>query len=213
VTRKKSLSSHISRKDPADDEFDKAVDEFHGGSDRVAAILGAALVENNLIKAIESHLSDGSDKGALFHDESSPFGTFKRKIVAVKAMGIVPTEMAADLDIIRDIRNQFAHALISVDFENEHIMRRCDALRSYNFTLPDRSVTETRIRFEKACWGISTFLLRKALDRIEVQKAIEEAKLKPRKMPLTLGDLVSAGLVRAPEVLNDGETVEGGVED
>jgi hypothetical protein len=162
---KKSLSSHLSRRDPDDAEFEQVINEIHKGSDRVAAIMAAAYVDSNLAKLISASLADGSDSRALFHDEGAPFGTFKRKIVAGLAMGLFPQKVADDLDRIRDIRNQFAHALLSLNFENEHIKRECGKLGNYRYRLRRRQkVGSTRLRFEKACWAIGLAMITKAND-------------------------------------------------
>jgi hypothetical protein len=170
MTKSKSLSAHISRRDPNEEEFDAAIEEFHNGTDRVAGIMGAALVENNLIKAIKSALEDSEDLGALFHEESAPFGTFKARTVAGKALGLFGKEVADDLDLIRDIRNQFAHALLSLTFENEHIRRRCAKLTEYKFGgLGERDISDERMRFEMACWAISLKLLKKAGENLKAR--------------------------------------------
>ena len=82
--------------------------------------MGAAYVDSNLAKLISSSLADDSDTRALFHDEGAPFGTFKRKIVAGRAMGLFPQRVSDDLDRIRDVRNQFAHALLKLDSKQTH---------------------------------------------------------------------------------------------
>jgi len=132
MNRKRSLSSHLSRKTPDDNEFAEAISELIHGSDRVAAIMCSALVEHELISAISAAIDDASETSVLFHSgEASPFGTFKQRIAAGRALGIFGPGVVADLDTIRDIRNQFAHALIKLDFENEHIVRSCSELGDY----------------------------------------------------------------------------------
>jgi hypothetical protein len=163
-----SLSSAISRHDPDNEQFDKAVAEFHAGSDRVAAIMGAALIENNLVSAISAALEDSSNRNALFYDQGAPFGTLKAKIVAGRALGLFNDKVTADLDVIREIRNQFAHSLLSIDFEHPLISAACDRLTGHQFhTVRDREVSKSRLLFERACWSISMGMLVKSNSLME----------------------------------------------
>lgn len=183
--RKKSLSHHLSRRELDDAELNVAIDEFQDGSDRVAAIMGAALVESHLMDAIRTSLVDAFDMNALFHDQGAPFGTFKARIVAGRALGLYDERVAADLDIIRDIRNQFAHALLSLSFENPHIAGRCSGLGDHPVFYFDgtpincsnahgRNVSETRLRYEKLCWQLSLRLAQKVTELLD--KEAEELR-------------------------------------
>jgi hypothetical protein len=194
VNRKRSLSSHLSRREPDEEEFGDAIAEIFASSDRVAAIMCAALVEFELISAIKCRLEDASDMSALFHSgEGSPFGTFKQKIVAGKAMGIYGKDVASDLDIIRDIRNQFAHALLKIDFDNEHIAASCASLRDYIAweETTERDVGANRIKFENTCLSIGVGLMRRTGDYYRERAEAALAKLGPLDR-INLHDLVTA---------------------
>lgn len=165
MVARKSLSKNLSRRKLESNEFIAAFVELHNGSDRVSAIMGGALVDDALMKAIAAALPDPSDETALFHDQGAPFGTTKAKIVAGRAMDLFDNTTAADLDLIRDIRNQFAHALLSFDFLNPYVEQACAKLSSYpklNAPLSKQSISEPRERYESACWGIFSLLMDKA---------------------------------------------------
>lgn len=173
----RSLSGNLSRRAPDHGEFDEAVNEFQTGSDRVAAIMGVTLIENLLLDAIESRLDDASDRSALFYESGAPFGTFKAKIVAAKALGIVNKEMAHDLDIIRDIRNQFAHSMLSLDFQNEHIARAMGKIKGvYKYTeSSEPNHSEQRMKFDAIVWTSSMHLLKyRWRDALEAIRKIPE---------------------------------------
>lgn len=215
--RKKSLSHHLSRREPDDTELDEAMKEFIDGTDRVAAIMGAALVENNLMGSIRYALVDAFNDNVLFHDQGAPFGTFKARIVAGRALGLYGEQVAADLDIVRDIRNQFAHALLSINFENEHLVTRCKDFGEHNVTddddspldfdwKPDREISETRLRYETMCWKLSIILLQKGTELLEKQTAQMEAELQRLKNPgqrNALADFVSASLEGGTQHVKD----------
>jgi hypothetical protein len=169
------------------------MEELFQSSDRVAAIMCAALVEHELMNAISARLEDAGDVSALFHSgEASPFGTFKQRIVAGKALGIYRAETAADLDLIRDIRNQFAHALLRIDFENEHISATCTDLRHYLRweQVEGREVKPMRVKYEDVCMSISFGLMRRTVEAYEQKTRERMAAQSP--FPPTLNDLVPA---------------------
>jgi len=162
MSRKKSLSKRLSRRDLDDAEFDEALEEFHAGSDRVTAIMGTAMVEEALRRAIASALHDDRETSALFHEEGSPFGSFRARIMAGRALGLYDQKTADDLNIVRDVRNQFAHALLKLDFANEHIVNACaDLSDRRQWDLPERAIGETRLKFENTCLSLAFLLMRK----------------------------------------------------
>jgi mannitol operon repressor len=196
-----SLSANLSRREPTDEELAASLAEFDSGHDRVAAIMGAAMVEANLVSAIQICLDDSSDKAALFYDDKAPFATFYSRIVAAKAFGLISKKQADQLHIIRDIRNQFAHALICLDFDNELIARRCDQLPRFPEWDEGRPVTP-RLRYQHSCYAFTVHLLKVGNQRAEAVLAKLTEKVASLRQPsalagtanLTLGDLVSASL-------------------
>jgi hypothetical protein len=166
MARKRSLSSRLSRREPDDEEFADALSEILHSSDRVAAIMSSAMVEIELMNAIRASLEDGSDVAALFHSADAPFGSFKQRILAGKALGLYRAETVRDLDIIRDVRNQFAHALLKIDFENEHIAASCSELRDYMTweQIEERDANAIRVKFEDVCMSIAIGLMRRTSD-------------------------------------------------
>lgn len=214
MSRKKSLSSKLSRRDPTDDEFDASLAEFQSAHDRTVAIMGAALVENTLVDAIRAFLADKTDTGQLFYEDKSPFGTFYARIVAAKAFGLVSAKLAEDLHVIRDIRNQFAHSVLCLNFNNEHIAAECEKLRRYP-TWPElkRSRKKARRYYQNACYTLCVHLLRKVNDKLKREEAALNARLKaleaPKPEKMGLGGLLEAYLSIGslyPTVLGNGET-------
>lgn len=226
----RSLSANLSRREPDDKEFEAATDEMHQGTDRVAAIIGAALVENSLRHGIECHLEDISDRNALFHDAGAPFGTFRARIVAGKAMGLIGEKAAIDLDIIRDIRNQFAHALLSLSFNNELIAAECERLSDYDpdTKMDNSGVSRPRLRYESACWEISLAIMDKGNERLDerisvlgkvvrlLEKQISEKERKALQNVRTLGGLgaiiASATKSGDQDIQDDVGSAERGIE-
>lgn len=165
---KKSLS-HLSRAEIERDEFVAAVEELAKSTDRSAAIVGGAFVEDGLREVLSSLLKRKFDSKAVFEDQGAPFGTFKQKIVAVQAFGYCTKELAEDANAIRDIRNQFSHALRPLTFDNPDIAATCFALRNHHpdFDPKNWSTWSPRARFVTACQQISLKLMRQSRDLME----------------------------------------------
>ena len=107
-----------------------AQDEFQNESDRGCALLGAAQVEHLLGQAIQKHLERGEETGQrLLLAPDAPLGTFSSRTLAAYSLGIIGPTTKGDIDVIRDIRNDFAHTVASLDFSNQSIAGRCNNLK------------------------------------------------------------------------------------
>jgi hypothetical protein len=87
------------------------------------AILGAVLVEHDLERVIRHRLAIRNDtdwEGLL--DERGPLSTFHRKIELAHALKLIDKATRKNLDIIRTIRNTFAHSKRAISFNNHLII-------------------------------------------------------------------------------------------
>ncbi|MFM9849460.1 MAG: hypothetical protein ACKVP3_20150 [Hyphomicrobiaceae bacterium] len=99
-------------------------------ADRSIAILGGALVENALKQALLSQfMALGDDEALLFDGSDTPMGTLRRKSCVAYALGIIGPNTLHDVDIIRRIRNDFAHSL-SLDLTFDALEDECKRLRN-----------------------------------------------------------------------------------
>jgi hypothetical protein len=104
--------------------------EMQHTSDRVAAIACAAVLDDTLGVAISRRLvkmgKDWEDR--IFGDPSAPLGTFHAKILLAYAMGLIGPSARSDLDLIRSIRNDFAHSGAPVSFDDPAISLKCNRI-------------------------------------------------------------------------------------
>ena len=90
--------------------------ELEQQTDRGAAIIGAAFLEARLEEAIRSRLiGTGEPVDALFKGEA-PLRTFRAKIDMGFALGLFGPRIHRDLNLIRKIRNKFAHHFGAISF-------------------------------------------------------------------------------------------------
>jgi len=103
-----------------DHEFAKMVLEQQE-SDRGCVIFGAAHLEDDLKTLLRAHcLKDARAVkkvvDPLFH-VYAPFSTFSAKIQVSYAMGLIEEQLHTTLDLIRRLRNDFAHERKAVSFQ------------------------------------------------------------------------------------------------
>jgi hypothetical protein len=78
--------------------------------ERSAVVLGAARLDlalERVVKKVTTHHPGGSDN--LF-DPDRPLGTFAAKIALTFRLGLIGQDMERALQLVRRIRNEFAHA-------------------------------------------------------------------------------------------------------
>jgi len=73
---------------------------------------------------------DEETSAALTRDRGA-LATFSNKIYLAHVMGLSDEITRADLNIIRNIRNTFVHAMGHVSFANPEIQQECNKLTPY----------------------------------------------------------------------------------
>jgi hypothetical protein len=105
------------------------VDELEQQTDRGAAIIGAALVENLLRQALQSRMRvattvEKRTARGLF-GTMGPLNSFSAKIDLGVLLGLYDEAVREDLHRIREVRNQFAHEEEPRDFGYPKISGIC----------------------------------------------------------------------------------------
>ena len=134
----KRTIQRLIRERPSPDDFarlDREVQQVHS---RSAAILLASEVELYLELAILTKLpNNDADIVKILVGRDGPLGGFFAKIHLAFAMGLITADQCHDLNIIRTVRNAFAHAPRPIEFSTEEIRTEIGNLRCIkNFKLP-----------------------------------------------------------------------------
>jgi hypothetical protein len=111
-----------------------AAAELDALPDRAAAIVGATILEAKLGNRLKRDLPNFVIKGNnTLHDRifnfQGPLGPFSARIDAGFILKIYDEATWRDLDIIRRIRNDFAHTTVIGSFTNDSIRERCGNLK------------------------------------------------------------------------------------
>lgn len=89
----------------------KAIEELvHSDSQRIVAVVGGALLDNNLRAAIESRMRPDKDRRRRLFGPNGPMGT-QNKATLAYLLGMYDENCLKAIEAIYDIRNLFAHNL------------------------------------------------------------------------------------------------------
>ena len=137
--------------------------EFNQESDRAAAIVATAMLEESLKVLLRKRLGEPcSPREDILEGDQAPLQSFSAKINAAVQLGAISAHMARDLHLIRRIRNDFAHHPLNLTFESERIRNRVRALdegSNYNSRNP---ATRAAIGPPGARWdflGVAAWML------------------------------------------------------
>jgi len=181
AARGKSQASS-SLRDLSDEEFDATISEIESGSDRVAGIMCATVLQNTPCGAIISQLKDQSEVAKLF-DERGPLNTFSGQIMMGRALGLYNGRVEDMLHIVRKVRNKFAHSVVSLDFKDPQIVGWCSSLKRFAeiYAPPTREMNVARRYYEAACFHFAGTILHKLNTDMDNQIRDLEAKLEIAK--------------------------------
>lgn len=117
--------------EPNLDNLKKFFDVFNDESPRGMVIIAAAELEDYLQKIIGKYLqSKPSDIHKCFE---SNLTNFAGKIQTAYSLNLINKEIKEDLDLFRQIRNEFAHNSFEISFESEQIISYC---QKFKHTIP-----------------------------------------------------------------------------
>jgi hypothetical protein len=118
----------MKRKAIQDVDLESFKSRFADESDRAAAVLGGSLLDARLKDLFRIRLCADQDR---LLGRYGPLSTFSSRISLALALRWIDEDTAHDLDVIRDIRNDFAHHLDhELSFSTQSIADRCESLRS-----------------------------------------------------------------------------------
>lgn len=93
------------------DAFDEFVDQFSTESHRAAVILSVAKLDQQLYFLLSRHLLPSYKREDELFNGDSPLSTLSAKISACYRLGLIDSDFAKALHLIRKIRNDFAHEI------------------------------------------------------------------------------------------------------
>ena len=138
--------------------------DFVNETDHIVALSGASAVDVALQDLFISRFVPlGGDKIAdLFEDgRNGPLSSLSSKNRLGFAMGLYSADVYADIDLIRRVRNVFAHASKAVKFTQEDIYRECQKLRLLRAKMSSDEATmvlEAKHFFAATCLTLTVYM-------------------------------------------------------
>lgn len=99
------------------EEFQAFAREFSSESDRAAVILGAAKLDVLLFQLLQKVLRPSTARTDELLEGDSPLGTFSARTLLCHRLGLIDDELFRAINLIRRIRNSFAHELTGVSLD------------------------------------------------------------------------------------------------
>ncbi len=159
----------LAMREQAREDWLRLISEFRGESDRAAALVGAALLDDNLERLLKLYLVD--DDFQVERMLGSGLRTLGARIRACYCLGLISRDERADMACIQAIRNYFAHNL-HVSFEDEGVNDSCRRLKMITPLLHGREVSK-RVRFERTVCMLSMLIVQRqeiaAQSRLQVR--------------------------------------------
>jgi hypothetical protein len=124
MVKKPSLRG-LSRRRPTKEESQAAAQAFFATDSPpiVAAIFGQALIETELEGLLrEKFRHKDENTWSELTGEKGPLSTFHSKIIAAYAFGLIDETTRKNLNIVREIRNAFAHSKRLIDFDDQAVL-------------------------------------------------------------------------------------------
>lgn len=106
------------------ENLNKFLKEFQKETDRATAILGVCYLDKTIENLLTKFFIPNSkfiEKYIIGNSLTTAIDTFSKKIRLAYGLGLLREEEYNDLEIIRDIRNDFAHKLHGLSFETQSI--------------------------------------------------------------------------------------------
>lgn len=110
------------------DEFFRFLEAHNAESDRGAVLMACSFLENQLGEIIRAFLREGEDGKSLLNGRFAPLSSFAARCELAKALGLISAEEFHDIEILRKIRNDFAHDY-AASFALQSVGDRCKNLK------------------------------------------------------------------------------------
>lgn len=201
--RKKTSLRSIGRAEPSFDEFSARLDSLSTGDQTAAAISGAVIVEHELERLLRDHFRRNDDETwDLLIEDVGPLRSFHTKIVISYAFGILDDASLFNINIIRQIRNAFAHSKKQLSFEDPLIFSTIRSAKT-----PDRTTKADALAFEFVrnsenaqqayavlCDAVGARLVRRSRDRLNRRSKRLRKQAEATRMSLVAKALVMRSL-------------------
>lgn len=179
--------------------------ELLEGTDQSCALVGTSAIDRYLQTALLTAFTHRPVKlvDELFNGPGKPLSTFSGKINLSLALGIITSDLSANLHKIRKVRNLFAHSDVPLQFDADPVKSLCLSLTQSN-TAKDLT---PRVRFARALLDVSLYLndeqaKRLARSRRQLQRQLKALDVERAFVSRVLEDLKKGNPVGEADMAN-----------
>jgi DNA-binding MltR family transcriptional regulator len=157
--------------------------EFEKETDRGAAIFATSLFDAALRNLLIGYfVANTNSKDEIFDGPNAPLSTLSSKIIMSYRLGILSDRYVRDLNLIRKIRNEFAHNIQGCDFNHSGILSRIQELEKSSQTVAKLNImkglkesedNDARNIFLQTC----SWMLAEIQNKIEKLKPLTQATM------------------------------------
>ena len=155
-------------------DFQGFLDEFQKETDRSAAIIGAAFLDEHLKQLLANFMVDDPNEVKQLLSQESPLGSFGARIRAAYCLGLISRQYFESLKLIKDVRNAFAHQLHGLTFEDKDVADACKKLQALQ-PLKSRFAQTPRQMFVNSATFILMDISIRALTVLQKRRKIPNA--------------------------------------
>ena len=167
------------------ERFEHFMRDFRTESDRAAVILGAAKLDVLLYQLLQRYLRPCTTSRDELLDGNSPLATFSSRIQVSYRLGLIDAELTRALNLIRKIRNSFAHEISTNDLSSGGHRDRVHELTAYlrdgetfeRWSSDETSEHSITSREFRAALALISLRLEGAFNRTEPIDASDETRL------------------------------------
>jgi DNA-binding MltR family transcriptional regulator len=123
-------------------------------SDRGCGLFATAYIDKALSDLLFVSLVSAKEIERDLFEGTAPLGSFSARIKMGYYLGLISSSCRRDLDILRKIRNDFAHDPDIMSFEEPAVAQRCRSLR-FSYHAEDKS---PRLHFTAATFGVLSLI-------------------------------------------------------
>jgi hypothetical protein len=173
--RKKPSLQSLTREFLTRSQTEEYFDELYGASERTTALVAAAAVDQLLVQLLQTHFiaMDEADLDSIFYGQRAVLAGLSERVTIAHALGLIPTEMKPDLDVIRRVRNAFAHRVQPLSFDHPLIKEECFKLTHVGDAILRLTEDAARRRYINCSLFLAGYLA-KLLETILLQQHAEK---------------------------------------
>lgn len=179
--RKKPSLYLLTREVLTQPQLKEYFDELYGTSERTSALVAASALDQLLVQLLQTKFIEmgETELNEIFYGPRAVLGGFSERIILCHALGIVSDATKADLDIIRRVRNAFAHRVQSLSFEHHLIKAECLKLKRVDAPTLAATSDTARRRYVNCALGIANELSKLLLQELKRRNLVKALNQKP----------------------------------